>query len=138
MKLLLSRDSFHELILGSENSKKVIRGALEALTKKNVLFYLSLSALEEILEKEPDSVKKEILWTQSKSFFVDLLPLRKEEISLALKLSISKELDWKNWTDIAVASLLDLDGVLAKDPKYKKQSLIKVLLAQEIDLDGVA
>ncbi|EPG73857.1 hypothetical protein LEP1GSC058_3633 [Leptospira fainei serovar Hurstbridge str. BUT 6] len=138
MKLLLSHDSFHELILGSESSKKVIRGALEALTKKNVIFYLSLSALDEILAGESDSVKKEILWTQSKSFFADLLPLRKEEISLALKLSISKELDWKNWTDIAVASLLDLNGVLANDPKYRKQNLIKVLLAQEIDLDGVA
>ncbi|EQA35003.1 hypothetical protein LEP1GSC047_1175 [Leptospira inadai serovar Lyme str. 10] len=138
MKLLLSHDSFHELILGTESSKKGIRGALEALTKKNVLFYLSLSALEGILASESDSVKKEILWTQSKSFFADLLPLRKEEISLALKLSISKELDWKNWTDIALASLLDLDGVLAKDPIYRKQSLIKVLLAQEIDLDGFA
>ncbi len=69
---------------------------------------------------------------------MDLLPIRKEELTLALRLSSSRSLNWEDWIQIALASLADLDGILCIDLKWKDQNLVKILFAQEIDFDGVA
>lgn len=138
MKLLVSSDCFRELVLGNSSSRRSVSNAIESLTKKNHIFVLALPSLDSILSKESDPLTREILWTQSKNLFLDFLPIRKEEISLAIRLSSSKNLEWKEWLEIATASLADLDGILCTDPKWKEQDLVKILLAQEIDLDGVA
>lgn len=138
MKLLLAKNSFYTLLLGEPKAKKEIQRALEALTKKNALFCVSLASVHAILSAERDSSRREILWTQSKNFFAEILPVKKEEISLALKLSASTDLNWEEWLDVASASLSDLDGILSLDSRYRKQTLMKVLLAEEIDLDGIA
>ncbi|TGN02743.1 hypothetical protein [Leptospira dzoumogneensis] len=138
MKLLVSSDCFKELVLGNPSSRRSVSNAIESLTKKNHIFVLALSSLDSVLEKESDPLTREIIWTQSKNLFLDFLPIRKEEISLAIRLSSSKNLEWKEWLEIATASLADLDGILCTNPKWKEQNLVKILLAQEIDLDGVA
>ncbi|TGM15719.1 hypothetical protein EHQ81_04800 [Leptospira selangorensis] len=138
MKLLVSSDCFKELILGNSSSRRSISNAIESLTKKNHIFVLALPSLDSVLEKESDPLTREIIWTQSKNLFLDFLPIRKEEISLAIRLSSSKNLEWKEWLEIATASLADLDGILCTNPKWKEQSIVKILLAQEVDLDGVA
>ncbi|TGL63260.1 hypothetical protein [Leptospira sarikeiensis] len=138
MKLLVSSDCFRDLVLGNPNSKRLVSNAIESLTKKNHIFVLALPSLETVLATESDPTTREILWTQSKNLFLDFLPIRKEEISLALRLSSSKSLEWREWLEIATASLADLDGILCTDPKWKEQSLVRILLAQEINLDGVA
>ncbi|TGK07369.1 hypothetical protein EHO59_04500 [Leptospira semungkisensis] len=138
MKLLLSSECFRELVRGSAASRRSVFSAIESLTKKNHVFVLALSSLEEVLAKESDPTKREILWNQSKNLFLEFLPVRKEEIALALRLSSSASLRWEEWVEVAVASLADLDGILCLNRKWKEQSLVKILLAQEIDLDGVA
>ncbi|GBF39472.1 hypothetical protein [Leptospira johnsonii] len=138
MKLLVSSDCFRELVLGNSASRRFVSNAIESLTKKNHIFVLALPSLDSILAKESDPLTREIIWTQSKNLFLDFLPVRKEEISLAIRLSSSKNLEWKEWLEIATASLADLDGILCTDTKWKEQNLVKILLAQEIDLDGVA
>ena len=138
MKLLVSSDCFKELVLGNSSSRRSVSNAIESLTKKNHIFVLALPSLDSVLEKESDPLTREIIWTQSKNLFLDFLPVRKEEISLAIRLSSSKNLEWKEWLEIATASLADLDGILCTNPKWKEQNLVRILLAQEIDLDGVA
>ncbi|PKA17421.1 hypothetical protein [Leptospira haakeii] len=138
MKLLVSSDCFKELILGNSSSRRSVSNAIESLTKKNHIFVLALPSLDSVLEKESDPLTREIIWTQSKNLFLDFLPVRKEEISLAIRLSSSKNLEWKEWLEIATASLADLDGILCTNPKWKEQNIVKILLAQEVDLDGVA
>ncbi|MFB5650966.1 hypothetical protein ACE5IS_10000 [Leptospira wolffii] len=138
MKLLLSSESFKELILGSPSSRRIVSNAIETFTKKNHLFVLALPSLDEILSREKDSVKREIIWNQCRTLFVDLLPIRKEETVLALRLSVSPTLSWDQWTQIALASLADLDGILCFDKSWKGQDMVKILLAQEIDLGGIA
>ncbi|EMK00460.1 hypothetical protein AB3N61_15895 [Leptospira sp. WS58.C1] len=138
MKLLVSSDCFRDLMLGNSASRRSVSNAIESLTKKNHIFVLALPSLDTVLAKEPDPLTREIIWNQSKNLFLDFLTIRKEEISLAIRLSASKNLDWKEWLEIATASLADLDGILCTDPKWKEQNLVKILLAQEIDLDGVA
>ncbi|PJZ27359.1 hypothetical protein CH352_09800 [Leptospira hartskeerlii] len=138
MKLLVSSECFRELVLGNSSSRRSVSNAIESLTKKNHIFVLALPSLDSILAKESDPLTREIIWTQAKNLFLDFLPIRKEEISLAIRLSSSKNLEWKEWLEIATASLADLDGILCTDPKWKEQNLVKILLAQEIDLDGVA
>ncbi|MGJ4787206.1 hypothetical protein EHQ52_08875 [Leptospira koniambonensis] len=138
MKLLVSSDCFKELVLGNSSSRRSVSNAIESLTKKNHIFVLALPSLDSVLEKESDPLTREIIWTQSKNLFLDFLPVRKEEISLAIRLSSSKSLEWKEWLEIATASLADLDGILCTNAKWKEQNLVKILLAQEIDLDGVA
>lgn len=125
-------------MLGNSASRRSVSNAIESLTKKNHIFVLALPSLDTVLAKEPDPLTREIIWNQSKNLFLDFLTIRKEEISLAIRLSASKNLDWKEWLEIATASLADLDGILCTDPKWKEQNLVKILLAQEIDLDGVA
>ncbi|TGK01441.1 hypothetical protein EHQ53_07900 [Leptospira langatensis] len=138
MKLLLSSECFKELVRGSATSRRSVFSAMESLTKKNHLFVLALPSLENLLAKESDPVKREILWNQAKNLFLEFLPVRKEEISLAIRLSSSTSLRWEEWVEVATASLADLDGILCLDRKWKEQSLVKILLAQEVDLDGVA
>lgn len=138
MKLLVSSDCFRELVLGNSSSRRSVSNAIESLTKKNHIFVLALPSLDAVLEKESDPLTREIIWNQCKNLFLDFLPVRKEEISLAIRLSSSKSLEWKEWLEIATASLADLDGILCTNPKWKEQNLVKILLAQEIDLDGVA
>lgn len=138
MKLLVSSDCFRELLLGNPTSRRSVSNAIESLTKKNHIFVLALPSLDGVLAKESDPLTREIIWTQSKNLFLDFLPVRKEEISLAIRLSVSKSLEWKEWLEIATASLADLDGILCIDPKWKEQNLVKILLAQEINFDGVA
>lgn len=125
-------------MLGNSSSRRSVSNAIESLTKKNHIFVLALPSLDSVLEKESDPLTREIIWTQSKNLFLDFLPVRKEEISLAIRLSSSKNLEWKEWLEIATASLADLDGILCTNPKWKEQNLVRILLAQEIDLDGVA
>lgn len=139
MKLLLSSDGFEALLFGNTESRQKVFAAIETLTKKNHIFVLPLNTIDYVLSREPDPLKREILWNQAKNLFVDFLPLRKEEIALALRLSAANSsLTWEKWTQVAIASLADLDGILCLEETWKGQSLVRTLFAQEVDFGGLA
>ncbi|PJZ71584.1 hypothetical protein CH373_01800 [Leptospira perolatii] len=138
MRILLSSSSYQDLLFGVEANKSSVRNAVESLTKKNVLLYLPLPAIEQALAKEPNPIKREILWNQTKNLFTELLPVRKEEIALAIRLSASADLSFEEWIEIAQAANYDLEGILTSSASFKKQNLVKVLLTQEINFNGLA
>ncbi|RHX87995.1 hypothetical protein EHO98_03330 [Leptospira stimsonii] len=69
---------------------------------------------------------------------MEILDFKSENLSLAQKLS--KEFgnsEWI-WNEMAIAIEKDLDGFITIEKNLPNQKMIKILLAQEINFDGVA
>ncbi|XDD50030.1 hypothetical protein AB3N59_16955 [Leptospira sp. WS92.C1] len=138
MKYYLSKSLLETLISGPSKEKSIILEAVSDLVKNQHLFYTGTISILPLLEKENDLVKREIIWSQLKRLCLEILEFRSENLSLAQKLS--KEfgtVEWV-WNEIAIAIERDFDGFITVDKNLPDQKMIKVLLAQEINFNGIA
>ncbi|EMY76723.1 hypothetical protein LEP1GSC060_3206 [Leptospira weilii serovar Ranarum str. ICFT] len=138
MKYYLSKSLLEILVQGPSDLKTVVAGSIERLIKEQHLFYTGTISVFSLLEKEKDPIKREIFWSQTKRLCLDILDFKSENLSLAQKLSKEfGEVDWV-WNEISIAIEKDLDGFITVDKNLPDQKMIKVLLAQEINFDGIA
>ncbi|WP_158586437.1 hypothetical protein [Leptospira stimsonii] len=138
MKYYLSKSLLESLIEGTSDQKAILMESLGNLIKEQHLFYTGTISILPILEKQKDPVQKDIIWTQVKRLCLEILDFKSENLSLAQKLS--KEFgnsEWI-WNEMAIAIEKDLDGFITIDKNLPNQKMIKILLAQEINFDGVA
>ncbi|ALO27870.1 hypothetical protein [Leptospira borgpetersenii] len=138
MKYYLSKSLLESLVWDSSGLKTIVTNSVERLIKEQHFFYTGTISILPLLEKEKDPIKREILWNQTKRLCLDILDFRSENLSLAQKLS--KEFGDLEliWNEIAIAIEKDLDGFITVDKNLPDQKMIKVLLAQEINFDGIA
>ncbi|WP_061248970.1 hypothetical protein [Leptospira alstonii] len=138
MKYYLSQSLLETLVQGPSDLKTIVSGSIERLIKEQHLFYTGTISVLPLLEKEKDPIKREILWNQTKRLCLDVLDFKSENLSLAQK--FSKEfgaVEWI-WNEISIAIEKDLDGFITVDKNLPDQKMIKILLAQEINFDGIA
>ncbi|EMJ94835.1 hypothetical protein [Leptospira alstonii] len=138
MKYYLSQSLLETLVQGPSDLKTIVSGSIERLIKEQHLFYTGTISVLPLLEKEKDPIKREILWNQTKRLCLDVLDFKSENLSLAQK--FSKEfgaVEWV-WNEISIAIEKDLDGFITVDKNLPDQKMIKILLAQEINFDGIA
>ncbi|MDL5245859.1 hypothetical protein QRD38_08650 [Leptospira weilii] len=138
MKYYLSKSLLENLVWNSSGLKTIVTNSIGKLIKEQHLFYTGTISILPLLEKEKDLIKREIFWNQTKRLCLDILDFRSENLSLAQKLS--KEFGDLEliWNEIAIAIEKDLDGFITVDKNLPDQKMIKVLLAQEINFDGIA
>ncbi|WP_241686727.1 hypothetical protein [Leptospira stimsonii] len=138
MRYYLSKSLLESLIEGTSDQKAILMESLGNLIKEQHLFYTGTISILPILEKQKDPVQKDIIWTQVKRLCLEILDFKSENLSLAQKLS--KEFgnsEWI-WNEMAIAIEKDLDGFITIEKNLPNQKMIKILLAQEINFDGVA
>ncbi|MDI7205844.1 hypothetical protein [Leptospira santarosai] len=138
MKYYLSKSLLETLVWDSSGVKTIVANSIGRLIKEQHLFYTGTISILPLLEREKDLIKREILWNQTKRLCLDILDFRFENLSLAQKLS--KEFGDVElvWNEITIAIEKDLDGFITVDKNLPDQKMIKVLLAQEINFDGIA
>ncbi|PJZ54523.1 hypothetical protein [Leptospira adleri] len=138
MKYYLSKSLLESLIEGTSDQKSILVESIGNLIRGQHLFYTGTISILPILEKQKDPIQRDIVWTQIKRLCLEILDFKSENLSLAQKLS--KEFgnaEWI-WNEMAIAIEKDLDGFVTIDKNLPNQKMIKVLLAQEINFNGIA
>lgn len=138
MRYYLSKSLLESLIEGTSDQKSILVESIGNLIKEQHLFYTGTISILPILEKQKDAIQRDIVWTQVKRLCLEILDFKSENLSLAQKLS--KEFggaEWI-WNEMAIAIEKDLDGFITIDKNLPNQKMIKVLLAQEINFNGIA
>ncbi|AOP35585.1 hypothetical protein A0128_18100 [Leptospira tipperaryensis] len=138
MRYYLSKSLLESLVEGAPDQKTILVESIGNLIKEQHLFYTGTISILPLLEKQNDPMQKDIIWTQVKRLCLEILDFKSENLSLAQKLS--KEFgnaDWV-WNEMAIAIEKDLDGFITIDKNLPNQKMIKVLLAQEINFNGIA
>ncbi|EMY27600.1 hypothetical protein LEP1GSC115_5178 [Leptospira interrogans serovar Australis str. 200703203] len=68
---------------------------------------------------------------------MEILDFKAENLSLAQKLSLEfGNIEWV-WNEISIAIQKDLDGFITVDKNLPDQKMIKILLAQKINFNGI-
>ncbi|MDV6236169.1 hypothetical protein CH379_011100 [Leptospira ellisii] len=138
MKYYLSKSLLEAVVEGPEPLKSSVAESLSRLIKDQHLFYTGTISILPLLERQKDLLQKEIIWNQIKRLCLEVLEFSPQNLSLSLKFSSEfGESDWV-WNEIAVAVERDLDGFITVDKGIPDQRMIRILLAQEVNFDGIA
>ncbi|WP_061285500.1 hypothetical protein [Leptospira interrogans] len=137
MKYYLSKALLEIIVQDPSDLKTIVVESIERLIKEQHLFYTGTISILPLLEKEKDPIQKEIIWNQIKRLCLEILDFKAENLSLAQKLSIEfGNIEWV-WNEISIAIQKDLDGFITVDKNLPDQKMIKILLAQKINFNGI-
>ncbi|AKH75887.1 hypothetical protein LEP1GSC034_2388 [Leptospira interrogans str. 2003000735] len=137
MKYYLSKSLLEIVIQDPSDLKTIVVESIERLIKEQHLFYTGTISILPLLEKEKDPIQKEIIWSQIKRLCLEILDFKAENLSLAQKLSLEfGNIEWV-WNEISIAIQKDLDGFITVDKNLPDQKMIKILLAQKINFNGI-
>ncbi|EKR75254.1 hypothetical protein [Leptospira noguchii] len=137
MKYYLSKSLLEIIVQDPSDLKTIVVESIEGLIKEQHLFYTGTISILPLLEKEKDPIQKEIIWSQTKRLCLEILDFKTENLSLAQKLSREfGNIEWV-WNEISIAIQKDLDGFITVDKNLPDQKMIKVLLAQKINFNGI-
>lgn len=137
MKYYLSKSLLEIIIQDPSDLKTIVVESIERLIKEQHLFYTGTISILPLLEKEKDPIQKEIIWSQIKRLCLEILDFKAENLSLAQKLSLEfGNIEWV-WNEISIAIQKDLDGFITVDKNLPNQKMIKILLAQKINFNGI-
>ncbi|WP_061233562.1 hypothetical protein [Leptospira noguchii] len=137
MKYYLSKSLLEIIVQDPSDLKTIVVESIEGLIKEQHLFYTGTISILPLLEKEKDPIQKEIIWSQTKRLCLEILDFKTENLSLAQKLSQEfGNIEWV-WNEISIAIQKDLDGFITVDKNLPDQKMIKVLLAQKINFNGI-
>ncbi|EMO52165.1 hypothetical protein [Leptospira noguchii] len=137
MKYYLSKSLLEIIVQDPSDLKAIVVESIEGLIKEQHLFYTGTISILPLLEKEKDPIQKEIIWSQTKRLCLEILDFKTENLSLAQKLSQEfGNIEWV-WNEISIAIQKDLDGFITVDKNLPDQKMIKVLLAQKINFNGI-
>ncbi|AAN47570.1 hypothetical protein RBB68_01655 [Leptospira interrogans] len=137
MKYYLSKSLLEIIIQDPSDLKTIVVESIERLIKEQHLFYTGTISILPLLEKEKDPIQKEIIWSQIKRLCLEILDFKAENLSLAQKLSLEfGNIEWV-WNEISIAIQKDLDGFITVDKNLPDQKMIKILLAQKINFNGI-
>ncbi|ASV06663.1 hypothetical protein ACO2J1_00305 [Leptospira interrogans] len=137
MKYYLSKSLLEIVIQDPSDLKTIVVESIERLIKEQHLFYTGTISILPLLEKEKDPIQKEIIWSQIKRLCLEILDFKAENLSLAQKLSLEfGNIEWV-WNEISIAIQKDLDGFITVDKNLPNQKMIKILLAQKINFNGI-
>lgn len=137
MKYYLSKALLEIIVQDPSDLKTIVVESIERLIKEQHLFYTGTISILPLLEKEKDPIQKEIIWSQIKRLCLEILDFKAENLSLAQKLSLEfGNIEWV-WNEISIAIQKDLDGFITVDKNLPDQKMIKILLAQKINFNGI-
>lgn len=137
MKYYLSKSLLEIIIQDPSDLKTIVVESIERLIKEQHLFYTGTISILPLLEKEKDPIQKEIIWSQIKRLCLEILDFKAENLSLSQKLSLEfGNIEWV-WNEISIAIQKDLDGFITVDKNLPDQKMIKILLAQKINFNGI-
>ncbi|WP_317677805.1 hypothetical protein [Leptospira kirschneri] len=137
MKYYLSKSLLEIIVQDSSDLKTIVVESIERLIKEQHLFYTGTISILPLLEKEKDPIQKEIIWGQIKRLCLEILDFKAENLSLAQKFSQEfGNIEWI-WNEISIAIQKDLDGFITVDENLPDQKMIKILLAQKINFNGI-
>ncbi|EMO82127.1 hypothetical protein [Leptospira kirschneri] len=137
MKYYLSKSLLQIIVQDSSDLKTIVVESIERLIKEQHLFYTGTISILPLLEKEKDPIQKEIIWSQIKRLCLEILDFKAENLSLAQKFSQEfGNIEWI-WNEISIAIQKDLDGFITVDENLPDQKMIKILLAQKINFNGI-
>ncbi|EJO68815.1 MULTISPECIES: hypothetical protein [Leptospira] len=137
MKYYLSKSLLEIIVQDSSDLKTIVVESIERLIKEQHLFYTGTISILPLLEKEKDPIQKEIIWSQIKRLCLEILDFKAENLSLAQKFSQEfGNIEWI-WNEISIAIQKDLDGFITVDENLPDQKMIKILLAQKINFNGI-
>ncbi|WP_016752804.1 hypothetical protein [Leptospira kirschneri] len=137
MKYYLSKSLLEIIVQDSPDLKTIVVESIERLIKEQHLFYTGTISILPLLEKEKDPIQKEIIWSQIKRLCLEILDFKAENLSLAQKFSQEfGNIEWI-WNEISIAIQKDLDGFITVDENLPDQKMIKILLAQKINFNGI-
>ncbi|ASV08684.1 hypothetical protein B2G50_06400 [Leptospira interrogans serovar Canicola] len=137
MKYYLSKSLLEIVIQDPSDLKTIVVESIERLIKEQHLFYTGTISILPLLENEKDPIQKEIIWSQIKRLCLEILDFKAENLSLAQKLSLEfGNIEWV-WNEISIAIQKDLDGFITVDKILPNQKLIKILLAQKLNFNGI-
>lgn len=137
MKYYLSKSLLEIIVQDSSDLKTIVVESIERLIKEQHLFYTGTISILPLLEKEKDPIQKEIIWSQIKRLCLEILDFKAENLSLAQKFSQEfGNIEWV-WNEISIAIQKDLDGFITVDENLPDQKIIKILLAQKINFNGI-
>ncbi|EKO13705.1 hypothetical protein [Leptospira kirschneri] len=137
MKYYLSKSLLEIIVQDSSDLKTIVVESIERLIKEQHLFYTGTISILPLLEKEKDPIQKEIIWSQIKRLCLEILDFKAENLSLAQKFSQEfGNIEWV-WNEISIAIQKDLDGFITVDENLPDQKMIKILLAQKINFNGI-
>lgn len=123
----LTEKLLNELLYGSTIKKEKIVLYLENLLEKNSSFFISITTLNRILEREIHFEKRKYIYNNIIQLCEKILPLDKEDLPILIGFESEFAIDHFTATEFLIAKKNNVDYILDISERFNFQKMISVI-----------